>query len=52
MSSRLKVLLGVIGWLAVVTLLHLWLNTRVLDFAPAPQGQSEVRFRVGFLPVT
>ncbi len=52
MSSQLKVLLAVIGWLAVVTLLHLWLNTHVLDFASGQKSQTGARFHVGFLPVT
>jgi hypothetical protein len=51
MSSQRKVLLVVIGWLAAVTLLHLWLNLHVFD-APRPGAQAGPRFRVGFLPVT
>jgi hypothetical protein len=52
MSSKLKVLLGVIGWLVVVTLLHLWLNTHALDLGSGNKPQTGVRFQVGFLPVT
>jgi hypothetical protein len=47
-----KLALGVAAWLAAVTLLHLWLNTRLFDPASGEPGQGGVRFRVGFLPVT
>jgi hypothetical protein len=52
MSAPLKALFVVLGWLATVTLLHLWLNTNALDTASARQSQGARRFRVGFLPVT
>jgi hypothetical protein len=52
MSSQLRVFLAVIGWLTAVTILHLWLNTHVLDLGSGQTAQSSVRFRVGFLPVT
>jgi len=51
MSFPLRVLFTLIGWTAGVTLLHLGLNTRVLDFNAAPTP-NEKQFRVGFLPVT
>jgi hypothetical protein len=52
MSVKLRVFLAVVGWLAAVTLLHLWLNTHVLDFGAGPAAHTGVRFQVGFLPVT
>lgn len=52
MSVQRKVLAVVIGWLAVLTLLHLWLNTDVLNSRSGQLGKSSDRFRVGFLPVT
>jgi hypothetical protein len=42
----------VVGWLAVVTLLHLWLNTRVFDGGARSNGHRRAEFRVGFIPVT
>jgi hypothetical protein len=51
MSLQLRVLVAVIGWTTVVTLLHLALNTRALEF-PASQARAGPQFRVGFLPVT
>jgi hypothetical protein len=51
MSFSLRVLFTLIGWTAGVTLLHLGLNTRVLDYSAAPTP-AENEFRVGFLPVT
>jgi hypothetical protein len=50
MSVRLRILLVALAWLLVVTFLHLWLNTRVLDFHGSAQRGAQ--FRVGFLPVT
>jgi hypothetical protein len=49
-SPQLRVWLAVIGWAVLVTLVHLGLNTRALDFRLHWQGSH--RFRVGFLPVT
>jgi hypothetical protein len=51
MSLQLRVLLALIGWTAVVTLVHLALNTRALEVA-AGNGPAGPQFRVGFLPVT
>jgi hypothetical protein len=50
MSHQLRVLLVLIGWTGAVTLIHLALNTRVLEF----RGETRAgpQFRVGFLPVT
>jgi hypothetical protein len=50
MSHQLRVLLALIGWTGAVTLIHLALNTRVLEF----RGETRAgpQFRVGFLPVT
>jgi len=55
MSTRIKVVLAVTGGLLIVIFLHLWLNTNVFDSASsksAQSTQSDVRFNVGFLPVT
>lgn len=46
MSTRIKFVLGAVGWLALVTVLHLWLNMRVFE----PRNPDD--FRVGFIPVT
>jgi hypothetical protein len=51
MSPKRRVLLVVLGWLVVVSVLHLWLNLRAFDTAK-PEEQTGPRFRVGFLPVT
>jgi hypothetical protein len=50
MSVQLRIWLAVIGWTVGVTLLHLSLNTRALDFSAT--AKSGGQFRVGFLPVT
>ena len=47
-----RVLLSVIGWLGVVTALHLWLNTQVFEAKTGSKGQTGEPFKVGFLPVT
>jgi hypothetical protein len=52
MSLHLRVWLAVIGWVGAVTLVHLSLNTRALDFRAAVRSSDEEQFRVGFLPVT
>jgi hypothetical protein len=49
MSLATRIALAVVGWLAAITLLHLWLNTSVFD---GPRAGSGGRLRVGFLPVT
>ena len=43
MSGKRWVLVGVLGWVATVTVVHLALNLHAF---------SGSRFRVGFLPVT
>jgi hypothetical protein len=50
MPLHLRVWLAAIAWVVAVTLLHLGLNTRALDFSAAAKNKD--RFRVGFLPVT
>ena len=52
MSDRMKVSVAVIGWLAIVSFLHLWLNLGLLESGTSPQDQAKTRFHVGFLPVT
>jgi hypothetical protein len=52
MTVQRKVLLGVVGWLATVTLLHLWLNVRAFDWSGGRKEADTEEFRVGFLPVT
>lgn len=51
MSMQRKILAGVIGWLVMVSLLHVALNTHWLD-SSSNQTPPGKRFRVGFLPVT
>jgi hypothetical protein len=41
-----------LGWLVVVTLLHLWLNLGAFEQRRDSTGDLGPRFRVGFLPVT
>lgn len=52
MTLQRKLWFGVIGWLATVTMAHLWLNTRLLEFGSYSETRDQARFRVGFLPVT
>lgn len=52
MSAPLRFLLAALGWLATVSLLHLWLNTSAFAPRSAATDQSGQSFRVGFLPVT
>ncbi|MEX0614031.1 MAG: ABC transporter substrate-binding protein [Pirellulales bacterium] len=49
MFSRLRIPGLLIGILAIVTILHLWLN---IGFAKVFSTRAESKFRVGFLPVT
>ena len=52
MSAQKKIILGTIAWLAVISLLHGWLNLGLFD-PPARQTTSGgAPFRVGFIPVT
>lgn len=52
MPAPLRVALAVVTWLVTVTLLHLGLNTDVLNLSRRGQGPDVRKFRVGFLPVT
>jgi NitT/TauT family transport system substrate-binding protein len=52
MTMRRTVLLGAIGWLAAVSLLHGWLNLGLFDRASKRELSGGAPFRVGFLPVT
>jgi hypothetical protein len=51
MSSKSRVLLVLVGWVAVISVLHLWLNLGAFD-ARRPAAHDSLPFRVGFLPVT
>jgi hypothetical protein len=52
MSMRRTVVLGSIGWIAAISLLHGAIN-QGLFHRPARRGPDGARpFRVGFLPVT
>jgi hypothetical protein len=50
MSMQLRIVLTLIAWTVGVTLLHLAVNTHVLEFGSPPKNEKP--FRVGFLPVT
>ncbi len=52
MSTPHKVLLLVFAWLTFVTVLHLGLNTRLLEFGSCQHQPANSDFKVGFLPVT
>jgi hypothetical protein len=52
MSFFTKVALGVLVWVAAVTLLHLWLNTEAFSTRPGGGPAGAVPLRVGFIPVT
>jgi hypothetical protein len=45
------VLVGTLLWVALISLLHAWLNWGLFEPAPA-QREARAKFRVGFLPVT
>lgn len=51
MSMSRNLTLGIFGWVAVISLLHAWLNLGAFDRTIRPVGEREP-FRVGFLPVT
>jgi NitT/TauT family transport system substrate-binding protein len=51
MSLRRSLILGSLGWLAAISLLHAWLNLRSFD-RPTRRAGGDEPFRVGFLPVT
>jgi hypothetical protein len=52
MSVSRYIFIGLISWLALVTLLHLWLNVGVFNVGTSPGTFGRTEFRVGFLPVT
>ncbi len=52
MADRMKVSLAVVGWLATITCLHMWLNLGAFESRPDTRGHLGPRFNVGFLPVT
>ena len=52
MSIRRSAVLGPIGWLVTISLLHGWLNLGLFDAASPRQAVGALPFRVGFLPVT
>jgi NitT/TauT family transport system substrate-binding protein len=51
MSLRRSLSLGILGWVAAISLLHAWMNLGLFD-RPTRRAGNEERFRVGFLPVT
>jgi hypothetical protein len=51
MTPKRWVLVVVLGWIVLVSILHMWLNWRVFD-AAGPGAYAGPRYRVGFLPVT
>ena len=52
MSMRRTVIPGTFVWLAVISLLHGWLNLGLFDRSTSWGPRGVARFRVGFLPVT
>ena len=52
MSMRRTVILGSLGWVAVISLLHGAMNLGVFDRASARRARGDAPFRVGFIPVT
>lgn len=54
MSKRKRITLSVIGAIAALSLLHLWLNVgfKNLGFSAFKGSTETTKFRVGFLPVT
>jgi hypothetical protein len=52
MSVRRTVIPGTLVWLAVISLLHGWLNLRLFDRSAGWGTGALAPFRVGFLPVT
>lgn len=51
MSLRKTLILIAVGWLALITLIHAWLNLHLFDPKRAT-ARDEKKFRIGFLPVT
>jgi NitT/TauT family transport system substrate-binding protein len=52
MSLRRTVILGSLGWLVAISLLHGGLNLDLFDRARGRDRQGDLPFRVGFIPVT
>ena len=52
MISRFRVVLLGLAWLTSITLLHLWLNTNLLNWGSSQAQGADARLRVGFIPVT
>jgi hypothetical protein len=52
MSMRRTVILGSLGWLAVISLLHGAMNQGLFSGAAVRGPGGALPFRVGFLPVT
>jgi NitT/TauT family transport system substrate-binding protein len=50
-STPRRILLACIVWVASISLLHAWLNTRAFD-GQSPVGRTGEPFRVSFIPVT
>lgn len=51
-SAKTRFVLVALGWVLLVTGLHLWLNTKAFDAHAWGKAHAEEPFRVGFLPVT
>lgn len=52
---KLRILLGSLAWVALVTLMHVWANVGFGQFAKDVRvalGQERPTMRVAFLPVT
>jgi hypothetical protein len=52
MSMQRTVILGSLGWMAGISLLHLALNQGLFDGHTSRVPGGAMPFRVGFLPVT
>jgi hypothetical protein len=46
------IILSSIAWVALISVVHAWLNLDLHWFQPTKSGQVEKHFRIGFLPVT
>jgi hypothetical protein len=52
---KLRILLGSLGWIVLVTALHVWANIGFAEFASDIRqavGMERQELRVGFLPAT
>jgi NitT/TauT family transport system substrate-binding protein len=47
-----KLIVSIVGWLAVVTGLHLWLNFDWESFLNDMKPEHERKLNVGYIPVT